>query len=260
MDHSDEWGTEFNNTGFMTDSIPMNHHIGSSYTGFENNDPSTQPRKSGKKELFAESVPPGPSRAGPSSQPFYNEGQSSQAGSAYGLQSRMSMSGLKRKREDSLEIESWLDNQNPPNPISIPMVHDDPSPGLSYSKHHFLTYSNNCQFFPTSPATSRDRKGKGKEIDYKGKGKQRQEDSPILISDSPILNNITPLATKIRAPSKPLSEPLSSYTCPICFSAPTNATLTPCGHICCGECLFIAVKTVMHRAQQAGAPDAQEAR
>lgn len=44
------------------------------------------------------------------------------------------------------------------------------------------------------------------------------------------------------------TEPLSSFPCPICFSPPVNATLTPCGHICCGECLFTAIKTTMQRA------------
>ncbi|KAG1735356.1 uncharacterized protein EDB91DRAFT_1145096 [Suillus paluster] len=47
--------------------------------------------------------------------------------------------------------------------------------------------------------------------------------------------------------SSPAPEPLSAYTCPICFSPPTNATLTPCGHICCGACLFAAVKSTMKR-------------
>ncbi|KAI6155773.1 hypothetical protein BKA82DRAFT_4083062 [Pisolithus tinctorius] len=42
-------------------------------------------------------------------------------------------------------------------------------------------------------------------------------------------------------------EPLSAYTCPICFSPPTNATLTPCGHICCGPCLFTAIKATVQR-------------
>ncbi|KAI0303698.1 hypothetical protein B0F90DRAFT_1708299 [Multifurca ochricompacta] len=57
---------------------------------------------------------------------------------------------------------------------------------------------------------------------------------------SPIITHITP-----TLPSSPSlrSEPelLHTYTCPICFSSPTNATLTPCGHIMCGECLFTAV-------------------
>ncbi|PBK67872.1 hypothetical protein ARMSODRAFT_976604 [Armillaria solidipes] len=46
----------------------------------------------------------------------------------------------------------------------------------------------------------------------------------------------------------PKPEPLSSYNCPICFTPPTNATLTPCGHICCGSCLFTAVKVAKRRA------------
>ncbi|KAI0706541.1 hypothetical protein C8Q76DRAFT_771103 [Earliella scabrosa] len=42
-------------------------------------------------------------------------------------------------------------------------------------------------------------------------------------------------------------EPLAAYTCPICFSPPTYATITPCGHVLCGECLFTAVKTTIQR-------------
>ncbi|KAI0721034.1 hypothetical protein C8T65DRAFT_632019 [Cerioporus squamosus] len=42
-------------------------------------------------------------------------------------------------------------------------------------------------------------------------------------------------------------EPLAAYTCPICFSAPSHATITPCGHVLCGECLFTAVKTSIQR-------------
>lgn len=41
---------------------------------------------------------------------------------------------------------------------------------------------------------------------------------------------------------------LSGYNCPICFSPPTYATMTPCGHVCCGECLFTAVKTSIQRS------------
>ncbi|KAF8631632.1 hypothetical protein AX15_002272 [Amanita polypyramis BW_CC] len=55
----------------------------------------------------------------------------------------------------------------------------------------------------------------------------------------------TPTPTPIRAPHTP--DGLSEYTCPICFCPPTNATITPCGHICCGACLFTAVKTTLHR-------------
>ncbi|TFK61942.1 hypothetical protein BDN72DRAFT_777681 [Pluteus cervinus] len=43
------------------------------------------------------------------------------------------------------------------------------------------------------------------------------------------------------------SNLLSAYVCPICYCPPTNATLTPCGHISCGPCLFAAVKTALQR-------------
>ena len=56
-------------------------------------------------------------------------------------------------------------------------------------------------------------------------------------------------------PRKPKEELLGGYSCPICFSPPTNATLTPCGHICCGLCLFVAVKTTMQRANTMMAPE-----
>ena len=36
----------------------------------------------------------------------------------------------------------------------------------------------------------------------------------------------------------------SPYNCPICFSPPAYPTLTPCGHVCCGDCLFAAVKNL----------------
>jgi hypothetical protein len=49
--------------------------------------------------------------------------------------------------------------------------------------------------------------------------------------------------------SAPAREPFSAYSCPICFCPPINATLTPCGHICCGSCLFTAIKTTTQRAQ-----------
>ena len=57
---------------------------------------------------------------------------------------------------------------------------------------------------------------------------------------------------EVKTPEKPKHEPLSAYICPICFSPPTNATLTPCGHICCGECLFNAVKATLERGRQHG--------
>lgn len=45
------------------------------------------------------------------------------------------------------------------------------------------------------------------------------------------------------------SDNLSAFACPICFSPPTNATLTPCGHVSCGACLFTAVAIALRTAE-----------
>jgi hypothetical protein len=42
-------------------------------------------------------------------------------------------------------------------------------------------------------------------------------------------------------------QPLSSYTCPICFGPPRAAVLTPCGHLMCGSCLFASVQSARER-------------
>ncbi|KAJ7226983.1 hypothetical protein GGX14DRAFT_348099 [Mycena pura] len=95
--------------------------------------------------------------------------------------------------------------------------------------------------------------------------------SPIIIS-SPTEFTIASgsnlqrpfLSSKAESPPPPANlphtdaEPLSSYSCPICFFPPTNATLTPCGHVCCGSCLFTAVKTMTQRgAAVLGASEAR---
>ncbi|KAG6370835.1 hypothetical protein JVT61DRAFT_11047 [Boletus reticuloceps] len=79
-------------------------------------------------------------------------------------------------------------------------------------------------------------------------------DDPIVVSrkadrsSSPIVEPTSPsTSTAVATSSNPIPEPLSTYTCPICFSSPTNATLTPCGHLCCGQCLFTAVKSTIRR-------------
>ncbi|KAI0090213.1 hypothetical protein BDY19DRAFT_939055 [Irpex rosettiformis] len=66
-------------------------------------------------------------------------------------------------------------------------------------------------------------------------------------------------SSNIPAPHRPRVGPLSAYNCPICFSPPSFATLTPCGHICCGECLFSAVKSSFERGALHG-PAAQQAK
>lgn len=76
-------------------------------------------------------------------------------------------------------------------------------------------------------------------------------------SSSPVFPEPSTSSPQLLSVSKPpefsssstvsSSTALSSYTCPICFSPPTNATLTPCGHVCCGVCLFTAVKSTLQR-------------
>ena len=92
-------------------------------------------------------------------------------------------------------------------------------------------------------------------------------ESPSLLLEpsSPEVQIISPRlvasSSKHRSPSPPSKamvggpEPLSAYMCPICFSPPTNATLTPCGHVCCGECLFTAVRAALQRTTVMPRPD-----
>jgi hypothetical protein len=42
-------------------------------------------------------------------------------------------------------------------------------------------------------------------------------------------------------------QSISEYQCPICFSPPTRACMTRCGHVMCGQCLFSAVKAAKQR-------------
>jgi hypothetical protein len=56
---------------------------------------------------------------------------------------------------------------------------------------------------------------------------------------------------------QPQQQPLSTYSCPICFCPPINATLTTCGHVACGACLFKAVKSSMARGMWRGGEDGE---
>ncbi|KAJ7641626.1 hypothetical protein FB45DRAFT_360231 [Roridomyces roridus] len=100
-----------------------------------------------------------------------------------------------------------------------------------------------------------------------GPSRLRDSPSPPLAGSSVRDGDTPPVASGsgsgsskrlASAPPREEPEPLSSYSCPICFFPPTNATLTPCGHICCGSCLFTAVKTMTQRG--AMMPEASVAR
>ena len=133
----------------------------------------------------------------------------------------------------------------------------------------FLSLSPKLPFFTLyiSELSSRPISPNGNPVKGKGKAKESQPQSP----DSPEPITIPDVPTSDRKgknkalhveqkSKKPKEELLGSYSCPICFSPPTNATLTPCGHICCGLCLFMAVKTTMQRAAMMMAPEGAIAR
>lgn len=72
----------------------------------------------------------------------------------------------------------------------------------------------------------------------------------------------TSTATPVK-PSRPTPPPDAllpeALSCPICMCPPKDATLTPCGHVMCGECLFMSVAGGMARtrAAMAGRPEPQ---
>ncbi|KAF8824454.1 hypothetical protein HHX47_DHR8000479 [Lentinula edodes] len=91
-----------------------------------------------------------------------------------------------------------------------------------------------------APSTPR----KGRSSKATGKQKAVPESPP-----SPQRSSNTSVPPEILA-----EHSFTTYTCPICFCPPTNATMTPCGHIACGSCLFTAVKTALRRENMMGGP------
>ncbi|KAF8149075.1 hypothetical protein B0H34DRAFT_679384 [Crassisporium funariophilum] len=161
-----------------------------------------------------------------------------------------STSALKRKRSASNE-SSPAGAQSQALPSFSELVQHMDSDSEVAAGLILLSEPSNASGDPASPLRV-PREGKGK-------AKATSSDDVIFISDSPTKEITSAQKGKgketVKQPSPPpqavkksKSELLSGYTCPICFSPPTNATLTPCGHICCGVCLFTAVKTTMQRA------------
>ncbi|KAF5325345.1 hypothetical protein D9619_010081 [Psilocybe cf. subviscida] len=181
-----------------------------------------------------------------------------------GASSSSYISGAKRKRSVSEPLNE--DAEEPPaSQVSVKRTDKGKGKATAASQvvdDSFMDISSS-PVKPHPPSSSQDAsaesssshatKGKGK-----GKGKARAVSNPLTGAvDDPNILEISDSPVRSRPPSppkdpKPTREPLSAYTCPICFGAPTNATLTPCGHICCGACLFAAVKATMSRAALSG--------
>lgn len=140
--------------------------------------------------------------------------------------------------------------------VSMQNIADQLVPPPSTSRlSHLSTDDQDIEFVPA--------KGKGKQkavveahdedtappyvfgpkgISSKAKGKQRA----------------VPKHTTAISPNILAEHALSQYTCPICFCPPTNATMTLCGHVACGSCLFTAVKTAMRRENMMGAASSED--
>ncbi|CUA71883.1 hypothetical protein RSOLAG22IIIB_04830 [Rhizoctonia solani] len=67
--------------------------------------------------------------------------------------------------------------------------------------------------------------------------------APVDAEQAPIPSVSTPKKRKAPAPDDDSNDGplLSEYMCPICFSPPTGAIVTLCGHIMCGGCLYGAI-------------------
>lgn len=70
-----------------------------------------------------------------------------------------------------------------------------------------------------------------------------------VLKDEP-LDEVPPQTARSTSTEEPEPDLLSTYTCPICFCPPTNASLVLCGHVFCGSCLFIAVKSTLKRGME----------
>ncbi|KAK7691187.1 hypothetical protein QCA50_006290 [Cerrena zonata] len=156
---------------------------------------------------------------------------------------------FKHDENDSESVGSLL--TSPPSPTSSDGI-EDSLPNLSQSQ-----LSDSTGIATPSIATS-------------SREEPISRDTPKFTIEKDSDLDVKPRNTSAKSPgranttsadvaSPPSKPPLGNYTCPICFSAPTNATMTPCGHICCGECLFTAVKTTIQRAAYHG-PEAERAK
>ncbi|VDC04959.1 unnamed protein product [Peniophora sp. CBMAI 1063] len=104
----------------------------------------------------------------------------------------------------------------------------------------------------------RNTNGKGKEVASDPADDSAEEDisspapdaSAAVASDIELVESAVPATTSIPVVAPPeakTSEPqyLHTYNCSVCLAPPKNATLIPCGHIFCGECLFTSVRIAM---------------
>ena len=131
---------------------------------------------------------------------------------------------------------------------------DAPLPSPTASGAHPYVFSSSSES-PTSRPRKRQRVGDRESPIQLGSSSQIQADEDIVTLETSVTTPSTSIApqteniTKQPQANEDSSRvPLGQYTCPVCFSPPRSATLTLCGHILCGSCLFGAIRSARDRA------------
>lgn len=102
---------------------------------------------------------------------------------------------------------------------------------------------------PKEPQKKEDRKGKGKAIEIEVLDEEDDGQDQDTSTQKPDTTDMHSVANNTEADG---SSRLSEYMCPICFSSPSAAVLTLCGHVMCGACLFASVQASLTRARNMG--------
>jgi hypothetical protein len=157
------------------------------------------------------------------------EGSSRTPAPARGRKRRRITEDLSIQTEDGADVETInLPGESAPSPVAGPS-HRSPTPSAALSG-----------VIPPSPSPS--------VFELLSQPSEAYIELPSQPSDSFIDLTADPPPRPPTPPPVPSrAQPLAEYNCPICFCPPTRATLMPCGHVCCGECLFTAVKTTQRR-------------
>ncbi|KAF8486025.1 hypothetical protein DFH94DRAFT_688394 [Russula ochroleuca] len=149
----------------------------------------------------------------------------------------------KKLKQDNLDerASSLITPRHTPDAAGVESLVNEPqrsgSPGLEDGLTHSKTDSSqSAPSLPNTPSLPKITVDLPPSITPPPRSHTAPPTSPIIASVSSRAHHFPPPSS---LPPNP--EPLHTYSCPICFSSPTNATLTPCGHIMCGECLFTAV-------------------
>jgi hypothetical protein len=146
----------------------------------------------------------------------------------------------------------WLARSRSSSPAPGPSRAPPPGPPMSQTPSQDTWLGT---LHDDDEASRRPRRMSDLELDPPAAKRRRTSPDAPDIEILPLPSEPLPLARKRTPPPVPSApEPLAAYACPVCFTPPTRATLLPCGHVCCGECVFAAVKTMQRRNQYA--PDA----